>query len=244
MSLLRACVLVGVAAFSAIPTRFPAAQEAKPVVVELFTSQGCAACPPANEYFAEIAERPGVVALSFHVDYWNYLGWPDPYSSKQATYRQKMYAMNLRQTGVFTPQIVVQGRRGEIGTDRRAVEAAISEARKAKGTVPVVFEAGPGSQLRVLIGAAQEAKGAEIWLLLLDRRISTKIPRGENEGRTLVHHNVVRDWRQIGQHNGERQELALNASCEKGEKHRGVAVIVQQPKSGPILGAAITFRKN
>ncbi len=220
------------------------AQESNPVVIELFTSQGCAACPAANEYFAEIAQRPGVVALSFHVDYWNYLGWSDPYSSKKATHRQKMYAMNLRQIGVFTPQIVVQGRRGEVGSDRRAVETAINDARKAKRSVPVTLEKLGGADIRVTLGAAAEALGAEVWIFLIDRRISTRVLRGENEGRGLVHHNVVRDWEQVGEHNGERLERTFSVACEKGEKHNGVAVIVQQPKGGPILGAAITYLRN
>jgi len=240
----RLCILAGFALLSGAGSVPSQAQQATPVVVELFTSQGCAACPPANEYFAEIAARPGIIALSFHVDYWNYLGWIDPYSSKKATYRQKMYAMHLRQTGVFTPQIVVQGRRGEVGSDRRAVETAIDEARRAKRTVPVTLTRLGGAEIRATLGAAAEARGAEVWLLLIDRRISTKVLRGENEGRTLVHHNVVRDWQQVGRHNGERLELTLSGACEKSEKHSGVAVIVQQPKSGPIFGAAITYLNN
>lgn len=234
---------VGLTLLSGSGASLASAQETSPVVVELFTSQGCAACPPANDYFAEVTQRPGIVALSFHVDYWNYLGWVDPYSSKKATYRQKMYAMNLRQTGVFTPQVVIQGRRGEVGSDRRAIESAIDEARKAKRSVRVTFEKG-GAQPSVAVTAAPEAKGAEVWLLLIDRQTSTKVLRGENEGRTLTHRNVVRDWQQIGQHGGERLELPLTATCEKGEKHGRMAVIVQQPKGGAILGAAITDLEN
>lgn len=237
----RLSFALGLAVPLSIATFPVLAQEVAPVAVELFTSQGCGACPPANEYFAEITARPGIVALSFHVDYWNYLGWVDPFSSKKATYRQKMYAMNLRQTGVYTPQIVVQGRRGEVGSDRTMVDGAIKEAQKAKRVVPVTLEQLGGARLRAVVGAAPEAKGAVIWLFLIDRRASTKILRGENEGRTLVHHNLVRDWRQIGQHTGERTEIAFTALGEKGEKRGGAAVLVQQPKGGPVLGAAITY---
>jgi len=217
------------------------AQEKAPIVVELLTSQGCSSCPPANEYFAELVRRPDTVALSFHVDYWNYLGWVDPFSSKKATYRQKTYAMTLRQVGVFMPKIVIQGRRGEVGSDRRAVDAAIRDMQKTKPFVSVALEKLAANRVRAAIGAATEAKGAEIWIYLFDRRQSTKIDRGENQGRTLVHHNVVRDWRKIGDHGGEKMELTAATVDEKGQKRNGVAVVVQQAKVGPIWGAAILY---
>jgi len=217
------------------------AESATPVVVELFTSQGCAACPPANEYFAELARRPNVVALSFHVDYWNYLGWADPYSSKKATYRQKMYAMALRQTGVFTPQIVIQGRRGEVGSDRAVIERAIEEARKSKLPVLVSLEKQSPDRVRVRVGPSAGTKDAEIWLYLMSDQVSTKILRGENQGRTLLHRNVVREWRQIGQLTGEAFTSELALAADRADKVNVAAVLVQQPRGGPILGAAIVY---
>jgi hypothetical protein len=217
------------------------AQEAAPVVVELYTSQGCSSCPPADAFFAELLKQPGIVALGFHVDYWNYLGWADPFSNKKFTYRQKEYAMAFRQTGVYTPQIVVHGRRGEVGSDRRAVMAAIAEARKVKPTATVLLEKLGGNRLRATVVAAADAKGAELWLALMDRRQATKIPRGENEGKTLANHHVVREWRKLGDLADEKTELAITATGEKGEKRGAAAVIVQQPKAGRILGAAIAY---
>lgn len=216
-----------------------AAQEPAPVVIELYTSQGCSSCPEADAYFAELARQPGVIAIAFHVDYWNYLGWRDPYSSKKFTYRQKEYAMSFRQSGVYTPQIVVQGRRGEVGSDKKAVARSIAEARKVKRVATVVLEKLSGNRLRAVVTAAAEAKGAEVWLALLDRRQSTKVPRGENEGKTLVNVNIVREWRKIGDVAEEKLDLTVGAGGEKGERRGVAAVIVQQPKAGQILGAAL-----
>ena len=216
-----------------------AAQEPAPVVVELYTSQGCSSCPEADAYFAELARQPGVIAVAFHVDYWNYLGWRDPFSSKKFTYRQKEYAMTFRQTGVYTPQIVVQGRRGEVGSDRKAVSRAIADARKTKLVASVAIEKLSGNRLRALVAAAAEAKGAEVWLALIDRRQTTKVPRGENEGKTLVNVNIVREWRKIGDVADEKFDLTVAAAGERGEKRNAAAVIVQNPKAGAILGAAL-----
>ena len=218
-----------------------AAQEPAPVVIELYTSQGCSSCPDADAYFAELAREPGVVALGFHVDYWNYLGWRDPFSSKKFTYRQKEYAMAFRQTGVYTPQIVVQGRRGEVGSDRKAVARMIADARRVKPIAGIAIEKLGGNRLRAVVTAAAEAKGAEVWLALIDRRHSTKIPRGENEGKTLVNDNIVREWKKLGDVAEAKMELNLVAAGEKGEKRGGAAVVVQQPKAGAILGAAIAY---
>jgi hypothetical protein len=230
--------LVALAAGLSVPA---AAQEAAPVVVELYTSQGCNSCPPADALLGELARQPGIVALGFHVDYWNYLGWHDPFSNKKFTYRQKEYAMSFRQTGVYTPQIVIQGKRGEVGSDRKTVLQAIAEARKAKSGATVLIEKLGGTRLKATVSAAAQAKGADIYVALFDRRQSTKILRGENEGKTLSNFHVVREWRKLGQYGGEKAEFAITAAGEKGEKRSGAAVIVQQGKAGPIIGAAIAF---
>jgi len=230
--------LFALAAGISLPT---AAEEPAPVVVELYTSQGCSSCPPADALFGEIVRQPGVVALGFHVDYWNYIGWHDPFSSKKFTYRQKQYAMSFRQTGVYTPQIVVQGKRGEVGSDRAAVMAAIADAKKAKPMATVAIEKLGGDRLRAVVRAGSEAKGADIWLALFDRRHTTKILRGENEGKTLTNVHVVREWRKLGRFEGEKAEFDLVAANEKGDKRAGVAVVVQQPMAGPILGAGVAY---
>jgi hypothetical protein len=239
---LQPCLALGLVALAAAYSAPASAQEPAPVVVELYTSQGCNSCPPADALLGELARQPGVIALGFHVDYWNYLGWHDPFSNKKFTYRQKEYAMSFRQTGVYTPQMVIQGRRGEVGSDRKAVQQAIAEARRAKpGGATVQLEKLSGNTLRAVISATAEAKGADIWLALIDRRHQTKVPRGENEGKTLTNVHVVREWRKLGQYAGDKAEFSITAASETGEKRSAAVVIVQQGKGGPILGAAIVF---
>lgn len=238
---LKPRIVLGLVALAAGWSLPAAAQEPAPVVVELYTSQGCNSCPPADAFLGELAREPGVIALGFHVDYWNYLGWQDPFSNNMFTYRQKEYAMVLRQTGVYTPQMVIQGRRGEVGSDRRSVKQAIADARNGRQPAAVQFEKLEGNQLRAVVSAADSAKGAYVWLALFDLRHATIIPRGENEGKTLVNHHVVREWKMLGQLDGGKAAFAVTAVGAKGEKRGGAAVLVQQGKGGPILGAAVTY---
>jgi hypothetical protein len=234
------CSLAAIALAMAL-TGPAAAQTVSPVVVELYTSQGCNSCPPADRYLGELAGQPGIVALSFHVDYWNYLGWRDPFSSPKFTYRQKEYAMSFRRSGVYTPQMVIQGRSEEVGSDRRSVARAIAEARKLKLPATVALDALGGNRIRATITAPADAKGADIWLALFDRKQTTAILRGENEGKTLTYHHVVRDWRKLGSVDRETIELQLTVTGEKGEKRDGAAVLLQRPHAGAILGAAIIY---
>jgi hypothetical protein len=128
-----------------------------------------------------------------------------------------------------------------VGSDRRAVLQAIAEARKSKPAASVVLEKIEGNRLRAVVSAANGAKGANIYLALFDRRHATTIPRGENEGKTLTNHHVVREWKKLGQFEGEKAEFAITAAGEKGEKRGGAAVLVQHGKGGVILGAAVAF---
>jgi hypothetical protein len=216
----------------------PAAAQTAPIVVELYTSQGCASCPPADSYFGELVSRPGILGLGFHVDYWNYLGWRDPYSSGKYTYRQKEYAMSFHQIGVYTPQMVIQGRRGEVGSDRNAVAGAIAAMRDIKPLAAVAIEKAGDRRLHAVITAEDGAKGAEIFLAVFDRSRSTSVPRGENEGRTITNYNIVRLWKKVGAIAGEKTELDLALPQDSRSSHSGAAVVVQQPRCGPIVGAA------
>ncbi len=209
-----------------------------PGVVELFTSQGCSSCPPADELLGRLAKQPGILALAHHVDYWNYLGWADPFSSKAATYRLKDYAMALRQSGVYTPQIVVVGRRGLVGSDERAVERAIAEARARPLPAIATLETLPGRKVRIAIEASPSVQAADIWLALFDKQHSTRILRGENGGKTLTYHHVVRELRPVGRYSGAKTVLVLSAAGERGEPRGAAAVLLQQGKGGPILAAA------
>src|SRR6516164_8016961 len=158
----------------------------RPILVELFTSEGCSSCPPADALLAELGSRPDVLALSFHVDYWDRLGWKDPFSSREATQRQNRYAALLDLATVYTPQIVVDGRWQAVGSDRADVEHALDLARRDRQEVPITLDLAQG-QAQIKLGPGSGAAAASVLLIGFDRRHVTAVKRGENAGRTLPH---------------------------------------------------------
>jgi hypothetical protein len=225
----------GAAAMGAAAAR---AQDKAPVVVELFTSEGCSSCPPADAFLGELAQRPDVVPLAFHVDYWDYIGWKDPYASAAFTQRQHDYKAALGLHMVYTPQMIVDGRADVVGSERGDVEAAIGKAA-AGPKLGVSIEKDAGGAYRVMIPAAAPPAGgpATVWLALFDSERSTPVKRGENGGRTLKEYNIVREWRQIATWDGGALSLPLAMSGTPAQD--GCAIIVQAGPTGPILGAAI-----
>jgi hypothetical protein len=199
-----------------------------PVIVELFTSQGCSSCPPADAFLGELASRPDVVALAMHVDYWDYIGWKDPFAKRMYTERQRDYARSLWQRFVYTPQMVVDGRYQDVGSDRHAINKLIERALPQSAGSP----SGPPAKIKV------ESIGfrgtASVWLALYDREHQTQVQRGENAGRRLVDYNVVREFRRIGTFDGRSVTLALELGELAGRHDAGV-VFVQQDGTGPIL---------
>ncbi len=225
----RRTLLLAAPALIAPAVSAPAAraQGAAPVVVELFTSQSCSSCPPADALLVELAQRPDVLALSFHVTYWDRLGWRDRFSLREATERQRAYATTMGRNQIYTPQAVVQGRTDAVGSNRAAVAAAIRDA--TPGAVPLRLAAGP-EQVSLSISAGLGS--GELWLIGHDRRHVTSIGGGENGGRTLTYANVVRSIARIGAWHGgtHRQSVARPV----GER---IAVLLQAA-DGEILGAA------
>jgi hypothetical protein len=207
----------------------PAAATERAVLVELFTSQGCSSCPPADDFLAELAARPDVVALSFHVDYWNYIGWKDPFATKWATQRQRDYGRTLAQRYVYTPEIVVDGAAHAVGSARPEVERLIAEARTRAG--PAVSAERKAGEVQVRVGAG--AGTGTVWLVRFEPEHVTRVERGENGGRTLRNVNVVRAMSKLATWTGAPLELRAEAGAE------GCAVIVQDEGSGRIAGAAI-----
>ena len=201
---------------------------ASPVVVELFTSQGCSSCPPADAVLRDLAGRPDVLALGFHVTYWNGLGWRDPFSFDNATRRQEGYRRLLGIETVYTPQMVVQGRSEMVGSDRRAVAAAIAAAERVSGP-EIRLTRAVGDGLQVDIGTGRGA--ATVLLVGYDPRHVTPVGRGENEGRTLEEANVVRSLRPIGNWNGA--SITLSVPLPLGER----TAILLQAEDGRILAA-------
>jgi hypothetical protein len=244
MSRSRVTVAIAAIALALMLVARPAAAEAPPptTVVELFTSQGCSSCPPADKFLGELAERPDLLALSIHVDYWDYIGWKDPFASPDNTRRQRDYARTMKLRFVYTPQMVIQGASHATGSDRSSVLRRIKEAQ-AMPRLPVTVRHADGKIAITVAGAGQapekgtEKEEAAVWLAAFDRRHETAIRRGENGGRTLAYHNVVRTMQHIGTWNGAPLTLSA-ALADLGGHPDGCAVIVQSVATGRILGAA------
>ena len=209
----------------------------RPVLVELFTSQGCSSCPPADALLDDLAGRPDVVALSMHVDYWDYIGWKDPYASPQYTARQQRYAEALNLRYVYTPQIVVDGRANVVGSRRAEVLEAIEAAAQRDRPIDITFGTGSGGKVIIPEGHAPD-EGATVWLAVYDREHTTQIKRGENAGRSLRNANVVRSFERLGTWTGARLEIPLDLAGARARGRDGCAVIVQQGRAGPVLAAA------
>jgi hypothetical protein len=202
-------------------------------VVELFTSEGCSSCPPADALLADLAARPDVLALSFHVDYWDRLGWKDPYSSADATRRQHGYADLLGLPTVYTPQIVVDGKWQAVGSDRAGVEQALGAARRSREEVPVALAVDQG-KAHIMLGPSGDGVGATLLLIGFDRRHVTAVARGENSGRTLPHVDVVRSIDEVTKFDGRARtfEVSIRSPCDR------VSAILQA-RDGRILGVAV-----
>jgi hypothetical protein len=218
----------------------PASVSDQPVVVELFTSQGCNSCPPAEALLGELAKRHDVLPLAFHVDYWDYIGWKDPFGSPDATDRQQRYSRALGLNMVYTPQMVIDGTHDAVGSDQAAVNAAIA-ASAAEPKLKLVVLRDDQGKYKVDIPAGDPGKeAATVWIALFDHAHKTEVQRGENAGQTLVEYNIVREWHKIGVWDGKPTEVALNLTPDSDE-YDACAVLVQQGGNGPIRGAA-SFR--
>jgi hypothetical protein len=204
-----------------------AGTDARSVMVELFTSQGCSSCPPADALLGELAQRGDVLALGFHISYWDGLGWKDPFSSQSATDRQRSYARLLGRGQVYTPQMVVEGKSEMVGSDRNAVLAALRQARP-QVVAPITFAA---DRRMVTVGAGQGS--GTVLLVRYARTRSTRVAAGENARRTLEDANAVETLTTLGGWDGSSATFAVDPPGA-GE---GLAVLVQAP-DGRILGAA------
>ena len=214
---------------------------APPVVVELFTSQGCSSCPPADALLGELSKRKDVLALSFHVDYWDYIGWKDPYASKLATKRQRQYAETFKLSFVYTPQIVVNGISEGVGSDRAGIETAVEKAKAWPAVHPsLALERRSDGGLLIHVGAAEAKRPATVWLACFDRQRSTAVPRGENAGSTLTNYHIVRHFESLGTWKGQMVDLSVGPDEVEeyaGRPDQDMAVLVQTDGVGPILAA-------
>ncbi|MFL5297304.1 MAG: DUF1223 domain-containing protein [Phenylobacterium sp.] len=198
-------------------------------VVELFTSQGCSSCPPANDAVAKISARPDILALSFGVTYWDDLGWKDTFAQKKFTDRQWDYAKGLRHDNVATPQVVVNGRADTVGGSVPEIDAALRRAPLTSGP-SLSLTAG-----RVTLAGAAPAHPAAVWLVRYDPNVvQVPVRRGENSGKTLPHKNVVKELTRLGDWPGGTLSYAVPA----GPPRLSTAILVQAGTGGPILAAA------
>ena len=222
----------------------PAEAEIKGVV-ELFTSQGCSSCPSADKLFGAYAGRTDLLALSYNVDYWDYLGWKDTLASADNTERQRNYAQARGDGQVYTPQVVVDGRTHVVGSKGADIDQALA---KYPDGLPVPLSlSSTGDAITVTIGSASPAAKAEmphanLWLVMYDRAVAVPIERGENSGRTITYSNVVRKLRPIAMWKGESMSVDLPKSEIKHADVNRCAVLLQAETKdglpGPILGAA------
>ncbi|AKI03007.1 uncharacterized secreted protein [Hoeflea sp. IMCC20628] len=211
-------------------------------VVELFTSQGCSSCPPADAEIAKMVKQGEVLALSYHVDYWNYLGWADTLSSAASTERQYGYALSLRRKNVYTPQMVINGQDHTNGADREAVDKIVKTLSDSGAGLTVDVAAKIDSVgLKISVGAG-EGK-ANIVAVYFDDATEVNIKRGENSGRSITYHHSVRDMETIGMWDGEALSLILPVSVMSAYPGRGCAILLQvvgeDGSPGRILGAAM-----
>jgi hypothetical protein len=211
-----------------------------PVVVELFTSQACSACPPADRLLGELAQHDDIIALSLPVDYWDHLDWKDTLGRAEHSERQRNYARHLGLPNVYTPQIVVNGSKNVIGSRADKVKDAIRAARNDDARVPMTLKL-EGKQFHVDIGAAPDGAPREAVILavpLLSAR-EVAIQRGENRGKTITYHNVSRKLIPLGAWKGDATSLTLAHDAIMTGDADSCAVILQDARSGAILGAAL-----
>ena len=225
-----------------------------PVLVELFTSEGCSSCPPADALLQRLDQSQPVstaelIVLSEHVDYWNGIGWRDPYSSHEYSERQSAYAARFGSGGIYTPQMVVDGRFEFVGSDERRASQAIKEAAKA-----------PKAQVHIRLGSSDEAAivhveagplpstssrlSAGVFLALADDTDESRVSRGENAGRTLQHVAVVRSLTRIGTVDSSSEFSRDFDLKSKNHANLRLVVIVQEPDAGRVLGAGLTRLSN
>ena len=233
MKLYLKALVLAAGIFAAVNSSVDAAENKSLTLVELHTSQGCSSCPLADAFLGELAKRDDVMALSVHVDYWDYIGWKDCFANPENTKRQRRYAQYLGLRYVYTPQMVIDGADHVTGSDRTKTLKNIKAAAKTKGLAVRVRRDGDGFRISVPAGAKEEAA---VWMALFDNRHDTEIKCGENSGRTLGYCNVVREMIRIGTWSGQTLTITTKGADMPADGRDGCAVIVQSIKTGRILG--------
>jgi hypothetical protein len=235
-NILVAVFFTGLGILAANDTNAANTEQPAPVtVIELFTSEGCSSCPPAEAKLRELVDRDDIIALAYHVDYWDYIGWADPYASPANTKRQRSYGLSLKNRTIYTPQMVFQGVFDTPGSRTGQIDDGYAAALTVP-RVPVTMELGDGGMLNIEIGDGK-ANDANVILVTYVQRASSEVTRGENAGQYLEHRNVVQSFQRIGHWDDEAIKLT-HARPAVGDEALGCAVLLQERTYGRIIGAA------
>jgi hypothetical protein len=242
---LMVLLLAAISVYIVLGKTTKASTPQKAVVVELFTSEGCSSCPPADELLGHLrqdlsAKNIQVIPLGFHVDYWNSLGWKDRFSSAEFSRRQERYAQSLGVDGPYTPQMVVDGAVQFVGSDSGQAKRAISQQASQQALAEVKISAAGTNQLAVQVKTPAAKKEGNVMLAITEDNLATQVGSGENGGRTLHHAAVVRELRQLGRLHEGSFEASIPLKLEKEWKREDLraVVFVQEDAMGKIRGAA------
>jgi hypothetical protein len=238
---LRLSAALAAAALTLVPIGAADAGAKRPVVVELFTSQGCNSCPPADTLLAQLAaSRKDVIAMSLPITYWDMLGWKDTLASEGNTRRQKGYSLIMGHGGVYTPQMIVDGISDVVGSREAQVTAALAARQADMQNIAVALSANH-REVHVAVGPSDDRGdyNATIWLFRILPQASVAVSGGENSGHTLAYKNVVRDIKAVGLWKGQPVTLDLPRQEMTGASRDSIAVVVQQGGYGRIVGAAM-----
>jgi hypothetical protein len=214
-------------------------------VIELFTSQGCSSCPPADKLLSQFTADPSLIPISLPIDYWDYLGWKDTLADPRNSARQRAYSRVRGDRDVYTPQVVVNGTLHALGSDKDAIEAAIASSRKSGTTLslPVTMTIADGRLLVSVPGGGEGHSLAEVWLCGLLKAATVAIGRGENRGKTITYHNVARHWVKLGNWSGQGETWNVPLQEFGDEGIDEAAVVVQAgtiDKPSAVYGAALS----
>ena len=239
----RCLAYVVVVACSSVATPLSPAHTDPLAVIELFTSQGCSSCPPADKLIGEFASDPSLVSISLPIDYWDYLGWKDTLADPRHTARQKGYSKVRGDREIYTPQVVVNGSLHALGSDKSAIERAIAQSRQNPATLalPVMLSTADG-RMTITVPDGNDVRAvAEVWICAITKAVTVAIKRGENHGKTITYHNVVRRWLKVDSWDGKAHNWVVPIRDFAGDGIDGAAVLVQSgtvDKPGMMLGTA------
>ncbi len=236
----RSALLLGAAGASALVagSKSAMASTKAPTIVELFTSQGCAACPPADKLLAELTKNPDIFTLSLNVDYWDYLGWRDTLGSPEHTKRQRAYAANGGSRQIYTPQMVINGRFGVVGSRRDEVYKTIEKVSSPTPRIPMTIAE---NEQDIVISVANRPdnliKEATVWVMITSPKVLVPVQRGENRGKTITYHNVVRQMVPAGMWDGKALAVKLPKDGLGLQGERDCVALLQQGTVGKVIGA-------